>query len=153
MTGCYENEVEKPRNIKYFLVMRPLRIISIIVLCAYLAACGSTTSTTPLNIHTAHNAQGVKIEPHERYKIVLTDGREVMAEGSALQVRSDAVWVYSQETQKWHRFERGDVKDVYLAKTDTRKKSKRSAYITGAAVLAAFAAAITGGYFLEKKMK
>ena len=133
--------------------MRPMKIISIIALCAYLAACGSTTSTTPMNIHTANDAQGVKIKPEERYKIVLADGREFGAEGNAIQVRSDAVWVYAQENQRWNRFERAEVQDVYLEKTDRKKKSKRSAYITGAAVLAAFAAAVTGGYFIEQKLK
>lgn len=133
--------------------MRPIKIISIIVLCAYLAACGSTTSTTPLNIHTAKDAQDTKIRVDERYKIVLTDGREFGAEGNSIQMRSDAVYVYSQENQKWNRFERAEVQDIYLEKTDTRKRSKRRAYITGAAVLAAFAAAVTGGYFIEQKLK
>ena len=73
-------------------------------------------------------------------------GREAVAEGNAIQVRSDAVYVYSAQNERWNRFERAEVQDVYLEKTDTRKKNKRTAYITGAAVLAAFAAAITGGY-------
>ena len=130
-----------------------MKIISLVVVCAYLAACGSTTSTTPLNIHTANDAQGAKIRADERYKIVLADGRELGAEGTSIQMRSDAVYVYSSENERWNRFERAEVQDVYLEKTDNQKKSKRSAYITGAAVLAAFAAAITGGYFIEKKIR
>jgi uncharacterized Zn finger protein len=133
--------------------MRSSRIISIIVICAFLTACGSTTKTTPLNIHTANNAAGVKINEGEQYKIVLVDGREALAEGNTIQVRSDAIYVYSTQNERWDRFERSEVKDVYLVKTDTQKRSKKRAYITGAAVLAAFAAALTGGYFLEKKMK
>jgi len=133
--------------------MRLTRILSIVVICAYLAACGSTTKTTPLNIHTANNAQGVQVKPDEQYKIVLKDGREAVAEGNAIQVRSDALYVYSTQNERWDRFERSEVQDVYLIKTDKQKRSKKRAYITGAAVLAAFAAALTGGYFLEKKMK
>ena len=130
-----------------------MRILSIIVICAFLAACGSTTKTTPLNIHTANNAAGVKIKEGERYKIILTDGREAVAEGNSIQVRSDAVYVYSTQNERWDRFERAEVQDVYLETTDRKKKRKRSAYITGAAVLAAFAVAVTGGYLIEKKIK
>lgn len=133
--------------------MRPSKILSIIIICAYLAACGSTTKTTPLNIHTANDAQGVKIKEGEQYRIVLNDGRETVAEGNAIQVRPDAVYVYSAENERWERYERSEVQDVYLETTDKQKRSKKRAYITGAAVLAAFAAAVTGGYFLEKKMK
>jgi len=133
--------------------MRATRILSIIVICTYLAACGSTTKTTPLNIHTANNAQGVKVKEGEQYKIVLVDGREMVAEGNAIQVRSDAVYVYNGQGERWDRFERSEVQDVYLETTDKQKRSRKRAYITGAAVLAAFAAALTGGYFLEKKMK
>jgi hypothetical protein len=133
--------------------MRGTRILSIIVICAYLAACGSTTKTTPLNIHTANNAQGVKIKEGEQYRIILADGREIVAEGNAIQVRSDAVYAYSTENERWDRYERSEVKDVYLETTDKQKRSNKRAYITGAAVLAAFAAALTGGYFINKKMK
>lgn len=130
-----------------------MRILSIIVVCVFLAACGSTTKTTPLNIHTANNAAGVQIKEGERYRIILTDGREAVAEGNSIQVRSDAIYVYSTQNERWDRFERAEVQDVYLETTDTKKKNKRSAYITGAAVLAAFAVAVTGGYFIEQKMR
>lgn len=130
-----------------------LRVISVVLIMLYLAACGSTTKVQPLGVHSANDHRKLTVNDEDKYTVKLRDGTEHEVYGNALRIEQNYIWAYSYVEQQWKSYPMSEVDEIYIEHVDRVKKRKNTALITGAAVLAAFAAAAAGGYFLEREMR
>ena len=129
------------------------KIIAVLIIFSFTAACSSTTSTHPLSIHNQAGQKNPVIAGEDKYIIRFLDGTEQKVYGNALQIGADDVSAYSYEMREWKRYSKSDIDDIFLEKNDQQKANKNTALLTGAAVLTAFIAATAGGYFLEKELR
>lgn len=130
-----------------------IRKISLIMVFLYLAGCGSTTTTQALGIHSSNDMRNIKIDERQTYEIKLVDGTSHMVYGDALRLHEDLVQAYEYNLDQWMQYTKPQVEDIYLRIDDKQKQERKFYWKTGLAVLAAFAAATAGGYFIQKELR
>jgi hypothetical protein len=108
---------------------------------------------TPLNVKSAANISEVRLDETAEYEIRFVDGTSHWTYGNGIRLYPEAVQAYSHELEKWNQYEMPRVEDIYLKVVDKEKIQKRKYWTTGMAVLAAFAAATAGSYFLQKELR
>jgi len=123
------------------------------MLLLYLAGCSSTTTVQALNIHSSNDMRTIKIDEQQTYEIKLVNGTSHMVYGDALKLHADLIQAYEYNLDQWMQYTKPQVEDIYLRIDDRKKEEKRTYWKTGLAVLAAFAAASAGGYFIQKELR
>lgn len=130
-----------------------LRTYAFIMALLYVAGCGSTTTMQALNIHSANDMRTIRIDEKQAYEIKLIDGTSHWAYGNAIRLHPDLIQAYEYNQDQWKAYDKSQVEDIYLKIDDREKRERRSYWKTGLAVLAAFAAASAGGYFIQKELR